>query len=95
VGPLTRFVTNHRSRKFGGAVAFVGQYQELVLPMPASSIALGSKSCQHALAPFLIGRTQTLNITGIEPPSRDLAASASYGLNCEFSSALLAFPAKC
>jgi hypothetical protein len=69
-----------RSRKFGGAVAFVCQHQELVLPVPAPSITLGSKGCQHALAPFLIGRPEPLDIAGREPPSRDLAASDPHHL---------------
>src|SRR3954447_4833856 len=64
-----------RSRKFGGAVAFVCQHQELVLPVPTPSITLGSKGCQHTLAPFLIGRPEPLEIAGSEPPPRDLAAS--------------------
>ena len=42
------------------------RHQELVPLMPASLVALGPEGCQHALAPFLIGGTEPLDIAGGE-----------------------------
>jgi hypothetical protein len=49
----------------------------LVPLMPASLVPLGPEGCQHALAPFLIGGTEPLDIAGGEAPARDLAPSDS------------------